>query len=147
MDVLLRLVDPTILPTLSNKQRMFTFGNPHTSVSGVQAMMQRWVKIFMTPINSHPLRRNEGTGFYALVHNGQSDLTRVQSLLAQEVEAAAEQVRQMDRRTLTRPANERLRSATLSQFVRISPASAEFWVELSNMAGETAQVLLPYATG
>lgn len=147
MDVLLRLVDPTVLPTLPRKHQMFTFGSPTLAVVGPQAMMLRWLKIFLTPSGSHPLRREEGTGFFALLRSGNGRIDRLQSILGQEVEAAAEQVRQLDQRDLSRPANERLRSATISQFVEIPPASAEFWVQLATMNGETIDVLLPYASG
>lgn len=147
MDILLRLIDPEVIPSKPNKHQVLTFGPTPLIVSGPQAMLMRWLKFFLTPNGSHPLRRNEGTGFYGLIRSDNSSLDRLQSVLGQEVELAAEQVRQNDRANFQRPANERLRTAAITQFVQLPPAGAEFWVSLSSVSGETIEALLPYASG
>jgi len=124
--------------------RVFTFGfRASLKVSGPQALVNRWVKTFMTPKGSNPLDKEEGTAFGRLVgsninvyHHGIEDII----LLA--IEDANDQVRRQDLEGLF-PENERLANATLlKQQTQIYDDGVELWVRIVNAAGEVLPVKL-----
>jgi hypothetical protein len=48
--------------------KAFTFGFVSAlKVSGLQALVNRWIKTFMTPVGSDPLHQESGTSFAALI--------------------------------------------------------------------------------
>ena len=142
-DLHIQLIDPSA----QTARALFTFGTSPVGVEGVQKLANRWLKIFMTRKGSHPVRKDEGTDFPSLVGGNFSDLPALEADVLEAIDDATEQLRTSDRRAPTRPANERILSASLVQFVELHPAGAEFWVELTNVARERLPVLIPYAPG
>lgn len=113
-------------------------------VTGFQALMNRWMKIFMTPKGSHPVRRQEGTEFAYLIGSNVADTASLQAVISEYIDDATAQVQAVDRANPSLPRTQRLRSATLIQFNATSPSSIEFWVELINEANQRMKVLIPY---
>lgn len=142
-DLHIQLIDPSAQTARS----LFTFGTTPVAVQGVQKLADRWLKTFMTRKGSHPTRKDEGTAFADLIAGNVADLASVEADILDAIEDATEQMRASDRRAPTRPANERILSAALAQFVELPPAGVEFWVELTNVARERLPVLIPYAPG
>lgn len=140
-DLHIQLVDPAEQTYGAN----FSFGlNAPIQVTGFQALVNRWLKIFMTPKGSHPVRRQEGTEFPYLIGSNIADIPSLQATIAEYIDDATQQVQTVDRASPLLTSNQRLRSATLRQFNAIGASSIEFWVELNNEAGQRMQVLIPY---
>jgi hypothetical protein len=142
-DLHIQLIDPS----RQTVRALFTFGPTPVAVEGVQKLADRWLKVFMTRKGSHPTRKAEGTIFPSLVGGNFSDLAAVEADVLEAIDDATDQLRDSDRRAPTRPPNECILSASLSQFVELPPSGAEFWVELTNVARERIPVLIPYAPG
>lgn len=141
-DVHIQLIDPTE----QTWRAVFTFGRTAPiAVTGPQKLLNRWVKVFMTPVGSHPVRRSEGTRFSNLLR-ANVDFDRVQPDILEAVDDATEQLRTADRQTPSRPPNEAIRSATVTRFNLLGASGVEFWVEIVNMAGERLLILIPYAS-
>lgn len=139
-DLHLYLVDPTN----EGPRARFTLGDIPVEASGIQALANRWAKVFMTAVGSHPLRRNEGTRVPLLVGGNIDHPGNLQVLIQEAIEATNQQVQGQDAVAPRRPSSERLRNAQLTEFVQL-PDGAEFWVEISNILGESLPLLLPYA--
>lgn len=140
-DLHIQLIDPSA----QTARALFTFGTTPLAVSGAQKLANRWLKVFMTRKGSHPTRHDEGTIFPGLVSGNVADLAAAEADILEAVDDATDQVRAQDRLNPTRPANERLISATVTQFVAVSATGVEFWVTLVNAARERIPVLIPYA--
>lgn len=133
-------------PSRQRPRAVFTLDttNPQI-VEGLQKLINRWLKLFLTKKGSHPVRRTEGTIFSNLVGGNIADLRGTEVYVIEAIEDANDQIFVYDRLNVTAPAEERLGSAALAQFVEIPPSGIEFWVTLRNAAGDSAQVVLPYA--
>lgn len=141
-DIHIQLIDPTE----QTWRAVFTFGRgAPIAVTGPQKLLNRWVKVFMTPVGSHPVRRSEGTRFSSLLR-ANVEFDRVQPDILEAVDDATEQVRAADRQTPGRHPSEAIRSATVTRFNLLGASGVEFWVEIANMAGERIRVLFPYAS-
>ncbi len=117
--------------------KCFEFGfEAALKVRGPQALVNRWVRVLMTPLGSDPLYPANGTAFGRLMGaNVSSVTTDVQDLVSMSVEDASAQVRQQDIEGLYAD-NERLLSAEIIDFI---PAQDGFevWVRIKNMAEES----------
>lgn len=134
-------------PSRQSVRALFTFGpNGPQSVEGMTKLVNRWLKTFLTPKNSHPTRPGGGTEFYLLVGGNVESLRGCEALVIEAIDDTNDQVQAQDRLELTRPAEERLQSAALTQFVEIPPDGIEFWVALRAISGDTAALVIPYAT-
>lgn len=140
-DLHIQLVDPSEQTFGAN----FSFGvaNP-ILVTGFQALVNRWMKIFMTPKGSHPVRRTEGTEFPYLFGSNVVDIPSLEACVSEYLDDASAQVQAVDKASPNLPAEQRLRAATLIQFNAIGPTQIEFWVEITNQAGQRMRVLIPY---
>lgn len=141
-DLHLRIIDP-------NEQQQtetFTFGKKALLVDGFQKLANRFVKIFFTPKGSNPLRINEGTEFAYLLGSNVSDVASLQATIGEYVDDAVNQIKSVDARSPLLATNERLRDAQLIQFNVVDATHIEFWIELTNQAGERLKILLPYET-
>lgn len=113
-------------------------------VEGMQALANRWLKVFLTPKGSHPVRKSEGTEFAYLQGSNVDSQISLQALVDEYVEDASIQIQAQDRRNPQRKATERLQSASVVLYNQISVDKIEFWVELTNAAGQRLPVLIPY---
>jgi hypothetical protein len=140
-DLHIQLLDPSQQTYGSN----FSFGlSSPILVTGFQSLINRWLKTFMTPKGSHPIRRLEGTEFPYLIGANVHDIGALQITISDYIDDATQQVQAVDRVSTWLTAEQRLRDAKLKQFNSATPSSIEFWVELSNQANQRLQVLIPY---
>lgn len=143
LDIHIQLRDPS----QQTVRGLFTFGpSGPIAIEGMQKLVNRWLKVFLTPRGSHPWRRSEGTEFYQLIGGNVESLRGSEALVIEAIDDANEQVVSQDRAEPTRPATERLQSAALLRFVEVPPAGIEFWVEFHALSGDVARIVLPYAT-
>lgn len=117
------------------------------AVRGPQKAANRWLKVFLTPKGTDPLRRDEGTGFAFLPGSNVANPADVQQQLVAYVSDATEQVQAMDARNAMLDDDERVRNANLSAFNVLGPASIEFFVELVTLSGDRVLQLIPLALG
>ena len=143
VDLHIQIVDPS----RQTARALFTLGATPLAVEGLQALVNRWLKTFLTPKGSHPWRRTEGTEFYQLIGGNVASLRGTEALVIEAVDDTSDQVMAQDRAEPTRPASERLQHAGLVRFVEVPPASIEFWVSIRSVSGEEAYAVLPYARG
>jgi len=141
-DLHIQLIDPT-------EQRLganFTFGfREPILVEGLQKLANQWLKLFLTPKGTHPWRRKEGTNFLYLVGGNVDDPDTVQTAVLEYIEDATTQLKNIQVRQLALPDTERLLSVSLLQFVQVETLSFDIWVRVTNTAGSTLDVLIPYA--
>jgi len=122
--------------------KVFTFGfRAALKVQGPQALVNRWVKTFMTPKGSDPLYNNEGTNFAEMIG---ANITRITEELKDvaflSIVDANEQVKKQDIEGLFSD-DSRLMSATLLDFVQTEDG-IELWVEIKTMSGDVLPVRL-----
>ena len=110
-------------------------------VCGPPALVNRWVKTFMTLKGSDPLDQEYGTGFSNLIGSNISkasmDLADVVSVAIGE---ANTQVYDQDLKGFF-PTNERLQAATLTGFQQVADGIS-VWVTITNMANEALPVMV-----
>jgi hypothetical protein len=114
------------------------------AVDGFQALVNRWVKTFMTPKGSDPINKSRGTEYPYLVGANVPDMAYIQAAIVDCVADATAQVQAVDRANLTLPAVSRLRDAQVTRFNELAPGFIEFWVEITNYASQRLGVLIPY---
>ena len=140
-DLHIQLVDPAAQTNGAN----LSFGlEAPILVTGFQALMNRWLKIFLTPKGSHPIRRQEGTEFPYLIGSNVVDVHSLEAVVGEHIDDASLQIKAVERVSPWLKPEQRLRGAALVQFNAIDPTSIEFWVELTNQAGQRMNVLIPY---
>jgi len=122
--------------------KTFTFGfKAALKVDGPQALVNRWVKTFMTPKGSDPLDSTIGTTFAEMIGANITQITdELKDVAMLAVIDANEQVKNQDVEGLF-PDNERLLSATLYDFVQ-SVDGIELWVEIKTVSGAVLPVRL-----
>lgn len=113
-------------------------------VSGLQGLANRWLKLFLTPKGSHPVRKTEGTEFAYLQGSNVDSQLSLQALVDEYVEDATLQIQAQDRRNPQRQAVDRLQTASVVLYNQLAVDKIEFWVELTNAAGQRLPVLIPY---
>lgn len=115
--------------------KTFTFGyKAAVKVDGIQGLVNRWAKTFMTPKGSDPLDAEAGTNFARLIGMNISKVSGdLEDVATLAIEDANAQVRTQDIEGLY-PENESLLSAHLLDFVA-SGSGIEMWIEIKNLAG------------
>lgn len=122
--------------------KVFTFGfRAALKVSGPQALVNRWVKTFMTPKGSDPLDKQYGTTFPNLIGSNISIVNdTVKDVILLAVEDANSQVRNQDLDGFYSD-DERLMSATFLDYIP-STDGFQVWIEIKNLAGDVLPVRL-----
>lgn len=142
-DIHLQLKDPSEQAYGAN----FTFGfRSSIKIEGKYKLANRWLKCFLTPKGSHPLRRQEGTEFAYLIGGNIVDIGAMESSIMQYIDDACDQLRSSDALNPLLTPEERLRDVNLIKFNQIDSQRIEFWVEIINAAGTSVNALIPYAT-
>ena len=144
-DLRIQLIDPGHQTARS----LFTLGfNRPSASTGIELLIFRWLKTFMTPKGTNAVRRTEGTRFPNLIRSNVAGLDGVQPDILDAIDDATQQVKAADALATYRPADERLLSVSLTSFVTLPPDGVEFWVELRSLTGVRRGVLIPgYAPG
>lgn len=141
-DLHIQLIDPTEQRASST----FTWAGPlPILVDGLQKVANKWVKIFLTRKGSHPIRRQEGTDFAYLLGGNVDDPDTLQTSIIQYMDDATNQVKTIQAKQVQLPDNERLAAVNLLRFVRASDLTLDVWVQVTNVARQTLNVLIPYA--
>ena len=124
--------------------RTFTFGyEMSVKVDGPQALVNRWVKTFVTPKGTDATDLDYGTAFGNLFGSNISSLSDLKDAVFLALTDANEQVHQQDISGLY-PQNERLRDAVLMDIrMNKNEGLLETWIQITNMAGERMVVRLP----
>jgi hypothetical protein len=122
--------------------KVFTFGfRAALKVRGPQALVNRWVKTFMTPKGSDPLDNTAGTNFAEMIGSNVTKITEeLKDVSILSIMDANEQVKKQDIEGLFSD-DSRLMSATLLDFVQTEDG-IEFWVEIKTMSGDVLPVRL-----
>ena len=115
--------------------KAFEFGfTASLKVDGFQSLINRWLKVIMTPEGSDPLYPDYGTVLPNLIGSNVNDLTtELEDAITLSVTSANSQVREQDLEGLY-PEEERLKQATVVD-IQLGEDSIEAWVEIENMAG------------
>ena len=121
----------------------FSFGfTAALKVEGLQSLVNRWVRMFMTPKGSDITDDNAGTEFAALIGGnippGDQDFVDIITL---SMEDTNEQVKQQDLDG-EYPSDEQLANAELLRFNRPTADAVEFWVTIKNIEQESLVVRL-----
>jgi hypothetical protein len=128
--------------TYSNK--VFTFGfTSALKVQGLQFLVNRWVKTFMTPVGSDPLSPESGTSFAALIGvNINQNNPDIEDAVVLAVDDTNEQLAEQENIS-SYSAEESLGYAKLVT-LRYDPASSSvnIWIELSNKLNQTITLKL-----
>jgi hypothetical protein len=128
--------------TYSNK--VFTFGfTSALKVQGLQFLVNRWVKTFMTPVGSDPLSPESGTSFAALIGvNINQNNPDIEDAVVLAVDDTNEQLAEQENIS-SYSAEESLGYAKLA-ILRYDPASSSvnIWIELSNKLNQTITLKL-----
>lgn len=122
--------------------RTFEFGyRAALKACGPPALVNRWVKTFMTLRGSDPLDQTYGTGFSNLIGANISSATvDLLDVVSLAITDANTQVRDQDLKGLYND-DERLANAVLTDF-RTSADGIEVWVTITNAAGQAMPVLV-----
>ena len=122
--------------------KTFEFGfTASLKVTGFQSLVNRWIKVVMTPLGSDLLYPTYGTVLTGLIGSNVNALTtEVEDAITLAITSANEQVQQQDLEGLY-PEEERLKQATIIQ-IEQGVDSIQAWVEIENMAGTTLTVPL-----
>lgn len=124
--------------------RPFEFGfKAALKVRGIQALINRWVKTFMTPKGSDPLYPEYGTIFGSLVGaNIGDDFETIQDVVSLAISDANTQVSEQDVEGDFGD-DEILENASLFRLVTAATNDGiEVWVLIENRSGEQLSVLL-----
>jgi hypothetical protein len=124
--------------------KLFTFGfRKSLKVAGIYALVNRWVKMLMTPVGSDPLRPEEGTGFTNIIgSNTLLDSPELRDATIIAVDEASEQVQVQDNAG-SFPESEMLDSAQLDNFIpSVSGDGFDMWVTVTSRTGITMQIRL-----
>lgn len=117
--------------------KIFTFGfSAALKVKGPQSLVNRWLKTFFTPKGSDPLDPAVGTILAGMIGgNISSDRSDVEDQVIMSINDANDQVRLQDMNGAY-PVNECLNTVSLLRFEMPAADTIEFWVKLTNVAGE-----------
>jgi hypothetical protein len=122
---------------------VFTFGFlSAVGVRGPQKLINRWLKVLLTPQGSDPFDKAYGTGFTNLIGSNIQSVTDVLDTAALAVQECNTQVRAAERNVFT-PPEERLQTATILKIEEVGRDGFDIWVAITNAAGLTVTVLLP----
>lgn len=124
--------------------KVFTFGFVSSlKVQGLQALVNRWIKTFMTPLGSDVLHKDRGTTFAALLGlNVSLNNPDVEDDVVLSIDATNAQIEEQDDAGYY-PDSEMLGYAKLVTMV-YDPltSSLNVWIEMSNKNGEYLTVKL-----
>jgi len=135
---------PIMPPEDQHGFKSFTFGfTAALKINGPQALVNRWVKTFMTPKGSDLLHPDYGTDFGNLAgSNIVNDFTTLQDTVIMAIDDANDQVRRQDESAVL-DSSEALDSATLGQFIPITGGDGfNLWVVINNKAGQNLPLKL-----
>lgn len=124
--------------------KVFTFGfTASLKVQGLQSLVNRWVKTFMTPKGSDPHDPNSGTDFASLagsnIVRNSPDLYDVTAI---SVDETNDQIHEQDIAGVF-PPEESLLTASLQGFVESGDGTGlEVWVKITNLEEDSLTIRL-----
>lgn len=140
-DVHTELLDPD---EQRSTGKYFGFGyKAAVAVRGPQKMINRWLKCLMTPKGTDAHDRNYGTGFTNLIGANVGNEIEAMEAVALFIDDCNQQIKAFDTANMP-PAEERLESATLAQFVELPEGDGfQVYVYIRNVAGLVLPLELP----
>lgn len=124
--------------------KVFTFGFVSAlKVWGLQSLVNRWAKTFMTPVGSDPLHPESGTSFATLIGvNINQDNPDIEDAVVLAIDDTNEQLIEQESKG-GYPTNESLGYAKLTALA-YDPvtSSVGIWVEISNKLNESLTLKL-----
>jgi hypothetical protein len=124
--------------------KVFTFGFVSSlKVQGLQALVNRWIKTFMTPLGSDPLHKDRGTTFAALLGlNVSLNNPDVEDAVVLSIDSTNVQIEEQDEAGYY-PDSEMLGYAKLTHMSYDAlTSSLSIWIDMSNKNGEYLTVKL-----
>lgn len=124
--------------------KVFTFGfTAALKVQGLQSLVNRWTKTFMTPKGSDPHDPENGTDFANLVgSNISKNSPELRDITTISIDEANDQVREQDLAGVY-PSDESLLTASLQGFVELEGSTGlEVWVRITNLDEESLTIRL-----
>jgi hypothetical protein len=125
--------------------KVFTFAyKTSVKVEGLQALVNRWVRVLMTPKSSDPIEPNLGTEFADLIGTNipKSARTNTMDTVTMAVDDATEQVQEQDRMG-GYDETESIDSAIIQKFIPTESGDGfQVWVLIKNKAGNNLSVRL-----
>jgi hypothetical protein len=134
-------------PTAANETyggKAFTFGFVSSlKVWGLQALVNRWIKTFMTPVGSDPLHQDSGTSFASLIGvNVNQDNPDIEDAVVLAIDDTNDQLADQESGG-GYPEDESLGYARLTSIsYDASSSTVSIWVEISNKLNESLTVKL-----
>lgn len=123
--------------------KVFTFGFDRIiAVRGLWKLTLQWLKRFMTPKGTDPIRPEEGTEFPYLIGSNITSMADVRDVVLLAIEDCNEQMTNAQQQTQP-DADETLLTAVLTKFELYGEDGFEAWVNLSNVTGDELDVQLP----
>lgn len=111
-------------------------------VRGAQKLINRWVRILLTPKGTDPADLRAGTYFTNLIGSNVTDPDDLLDAAALAVEDCNSQVMAQDRANFA-ASEERLESAAITHIVERARDTYDIYVTIRNVAGEQATLTLP----
>lgn len=130
-------------PDTVTSSKIFTFGFSRTiAVKGFWKLICLWLRRFMTPKGTDPLRPEDGTDFPYLIGANVTSPGDLRDVVLLAIQDCNEQIAALQQ--TTNPAsNETLNMAVLSRFTMTGLDGFEAYVTISNLAEESVEVRLP----
>lgn len=137
-------IEPLRLTTRKNPRDVFGFGfNKAIAVSGLQALINKWAKAFLTEKGSDPTDPEYG-GYFATLIGGnitsEEDLRDIVQLTADE---ASSDLRRYQRANPPATQEDAFESAEVYSIRIINLTHVEIVVYITNKAGQTALLNVP----
>lgn len=132
-----------VLPENLTGVKFYHFGFTRTvSVSGIQKLLNNWIKYLLTPVGSNPNDLNEGTDFTRLIGSN-VPLADARDVLAFAIEKTNNAIKAYQRGKQL-PLDEKLAYATITEYIEM-PSAPGFAAQvlIRNVKNEGLQILLP----
>jgi len=120
----------------------FKFGENSLKVAGIAKLSNIFLKRLFTKRGSNPVDLNEGTEFTDLIGSNISDEEELIIIIQDSINETQQQITD-SQANLELPADERLASANLYKFEKITGDRIEIYIELITLAGTTALIKAP----
>lgn len=125
--------------------KFFTTGFKRTlAVRGPWKLTLRWMRLFMTPKGSDPLRLDYGTDFTKLIGSNIISTQDLRDVILLAIDDCNSQLEQIQRESSIQPdSDEVFKSAVLTKFELVNKDRFDAWVTISNVEGTEIVAPLP----
>lgn len=127
-----------------NSQLVFEFGNTPRKITGLEKVVQVFLKVLFTSKGSDPVYSSRGTNFSALTVNANILTTNslLSSQLVSAIADAASQAQAILNAANTDPASQMASATVLS--INVTEDQAMISVSIQTVAGQNAAIAIPF---